>query len=743
MRTSDGNSSSCDDIAAEDNDVSSAASTSSSQRNNNNITQPQNILDHALHDPFSTHPNVVSHLKANIESYCKEAARKLFEADVLLAVTGAGFSADSGLATYDCVANIDAYQSRGWRYRDLCKPLRYTDFSSLDKEERSITKNKESQCDEMDIEQSIQVGVDEDDVFKIDKCPNYDGNKGKTNERVYVCSSSNLEEHNLLCTMSPSIHFDKPNNDLESDSEQYHFDRSVLPELNNINHPQWFYGFWGQCFNDYRRVGPHDGYDIIARWGRDKNVANIKMKQIDGIEMKEVTEEESIVAKQIRSITDKLQKEEADDDNSYGSCGNDEPYYVSDKRAGAFYFFTSNVDAHSFDVFESHEIRECHGNVELWQCHNFACGSNDSSAHRGVDESENDDVEGGNSKQMGWKRRLWRLPDNHQFVVCQETMTAPSSMKAASAQLLLSEPLPKRQKSISESDNMDDRDTANALGAIKAKTMQRHLDYSGDEDVATSSDDLLPPAHIGDVHGKPRLFPLKYMRPPNAQTSAPESYFLPMTSNWPKCPRCNEAARPAVLMFEDLDWVYNKKQEIRWQNWCQSLLKLCKLRSRGGDRDQLSFSSTSTVENGSDMSEDGWKNVDEEERVDEAESPVVDGSRVPRATTPLAFSGEDSNSIQSERRQESIDSTSLHPLRVCILEIGCGYNVPTCRAVSESLVSKLCSVGGDATLVRINPAHPEADDSAVDDNIISIMEKGLASLKLIDDEYYKLRNKET
>ena len=43
----------------------------------------------------------------------------------------------------------------------------------------------------------------------------------------------------------------------------------------------------------------------------------------------------------------------------------DEPYYVSDERAGAFYLFTSNVDAHSFDIFESHEIRECHGNVEL------------------------------------------------------------------------------------------------------------------------------------------------------------------------------------------------------------------------------------------------------------------------------------------------------------------------------------------------------------------------------------------
>ena len=46
-------------------------------------------------------------------------------------VTGAGFSADSGLATYVDVADIDAYRDRGWRYRDLCKPPAFTDFSAL------------------------------------------------------------------------------------------------------------------------------------------------------------------------------------------------------------------------------------------------------------------------------------------------------------------------------------------------------------------------------------------------------------------------------------------------------------------------------------------------------------------------------------------------------------------------------------------------------------------------------------
>ena len=92
--------------------------------------------------------------------------------------------------------------------------------------------------------------------------------------------------------------------------------------------------------------------------------------------------------------------------------------------------------------------------------------------------------------------------------------------------------------------------------------------------------------------------------------------------------------------------------------------------------------------------------------------------------------------------ETSQESTSSRPLKVCIVEIGCGYNVPTCRAITESIVSRLSSLGGDSTLVRINPAHPEADDSSVEDNVISIMEKGLASLKLINDEYCKLQNQE-
>ena len=52
----------------------------------------------------------------------ERAATALANADVLLVATGAGWSADSGLAIYRDVANIEAYRKRGLTYHDLCNP---------------------------------------------------------------------------------------------------------------------------------------------------------------------------------------------------------------------------------------------------------------------------------------------------------------------------------------------------------------------------------------------------------------------------------------------------------------------------------------------------------------------------------------------------------------------------------------------------------------------------------------------
>lgn len=47
-------------------------------------------------------------LKKRFKKQCKKAGKVLEDADVLVVITGAGFSADSGLAVYADVAQVPA-----------------------------------------------------------------------------------------------------------------------------------------------------------------------------------------------------------------------------------------------------------------------------------------------------------------------------------------------------------------------------------------------------------------------------------------------------------------------------------------------------------------------------------------------------------------------------------------------------------------------------------------------------------
>ena len=61
-------------------------------------------------------------LAAKLDDLSERAARAIASADVLLVASGAGFSADSGLAVYRDVADVKAYHERGLTYHDLCQP---------------------------------------------------------------------------------------------------------------------------------------------------------------------------------------------------------------------------------------------------------------------------------------------------------------------------------------------------------------------------------------------------------------------------------------------------------------------------------------------------------------------------------------------------------------------------------------------------------------------------------------------
>jgi len=70
--------------------------------------------------------------------------------------------------------------------------------------------------------------------------------------------------------------------------------------------------------------------------------------------------------------------------------------------------------------------------------------------------------------------------------------------------------------------------------------------------------------------------------------------------------------------------------------------------------------------------------------------------------------------------------------RLVILEIGAGTNVPSVRYNSQIM---LRAISGNATLIRINVDYPRGEG-----NVISIMERGLPALKLIDETIKLITN---
>lgn len=203
--------------------------------------------------------------KTDISVACERAADAISAADVFVLCTGAGFSADSGLAVYADVAQIDAYAKLNMKYHDLCNPRWLSEW------------------------------------------------------------------------------------------------------------PELFWGFWGQCFNDYRNTEPHGGYAMINRWA-DRLFRNTPLGD---------------------SIRRDMECAMSEDDAAMN------PYIVEDMPS-AFFAFTSNVDAHHFDWFRAGEIRECHGNVEIYQC--------------GTDEPCTEAV--------------WRAPSEFRFQIDKATMLAPAYVPA-------------------------------------------------------------------------------------------------------------------------------------------------------------------------------------------------------------------------------------------------------------------------------------------------------------------------
>jgi NAD-dependent SIR2 family protein deacetylase len=192
--------------------------------------------------PAHPTPAQAAELAERREELLARAALAIAQADVLLVTTGAGWSADSGLAVYRDVADLPAYRARELTYRELCTPQLQAEDAPL------------------------------------------------------------------------------------------------------------FMGFWGQCFNTYRNTAPHAGYALVAKWRAQRF-------------------SDSPAAKELQELM-------AAAEGGGGGGGGAAAEASSGGGAGvpgAFFSFTSNVDAHWHSACSAAEVYECHGNSEFWQCADGEC----------------------------------------------------------------------------------------------------------------------------------------------------------------------------------------------------------------------------------------------------------------------------------------------------------------------------------------------------------------------------------
>lgn len=125
-----------------------------------------------------------------------------------------------------------------------------------------------------------------------------------------------------------------------------------------------FYGFWGSRFNEHRNTTPHAGYAIVKKW-RDRYFSISSNLDPDSENLS------NRLAARARAI--KRQKELVASAAKNGGGFDLGVFAEPPPAAGAFFTYTSNIDAHHLRVFEPCEVRECFGNTEYWQCNDKEC----------------------------------------------------------------------------------------------------------------------------------------------------------------------------------------------------------------------------------------------------------------------------------------------------------------------------------------------------------------------------------
>lgn len=124
------------------------------------------------------------------------------------------------------------------------------------------------------------------------------------------------------------------------------------------NRPDMYWGFWGNCYDDYHNSVLHHGYDILKEWNENIFQKKDHVKEELGKYITNIWKEK--IDKNIRHYN-KLYYYYKEDYQSFSS---------------PLFLLTSNVDHHFFNYgFDSKLIYEIHGNCDYIQCANEKCSN--------------------------------------------------------------------------------------------------------------------------------------------------------------------------------------------------------------------------------------------------------------------------------------------------------------------------------------------------------------------------------
>ena len=123
--------------------------------------------------------------------------------------------------------------------------------------------------------------------------------------------------------------------------------------------------------------------------------------------------------------------------------------------------------------------------------------------------------------------QLWRVPLHHRFTVNKSTMLCNAGLN----------------------------DTSEEGATAEEATAAENVEEVSIEQTASK------PA-VGRVQGRQRRHTLRYM----PAAAEPNDDAFP-ADDFPRCPKCGSAARPAILHFGDYKWIDSEDQETRHHLW--------------------------------------------------------------------------------------------------------------------------------------------------------------------------------